>query len=77
MTKQVPLEQRLRRLEEISQALESDDVELEDALALFAEGVENVRGAREILATAELRIERLIEDARGEPVLEPLTGAQS
>jgi exodeoxyribonuclease VII small subunit len=77
MTKPIPLEQRLRRLEEISQALESDNVELDTALALFAEGVENVRGAREILAAAELRIERLIENARGEPVLEPLSGEQS
>jgi len=66
------LETRLRRLEEISLALEEDNVELDAALALFAEGVDNVRAARAILQEAELRIERLIADADGNARLEPI-----
>jgi exodeoxyribonuclease VII small subunit len=56
------LESRIRRLEAISAALEAEDIELDNALALFSEGVENVRAARAILEDAELRIERLIEE---------------
>jgi exodeoxyribonuclease VII small subunit len=56
------LEQRIRRLEEISNALEAEDIELDAALALFGEGVENVRAARAVLQAAELRIETLIAE---------------
>ncbi|MGI9627197.1 MAG: exodeoxyribonuclease VII small subunit [Longimicrobiales bacterium] len=54
------LETRLKRLEAIVQALDSDAIELEQALALFEEGVAHVRGAQEILAQAELKVEELI-----------------
>jgi len=56
----------LSRLEAIVGALERDDLELEEALALFEEGIGCVRSAREILRVAELRIERLLEDAARE-----------
>lgn len=54
------LEARLGRLEAIVRALETEDVELERALALFEEGVRHVRHAERILAEAELRVEELI-----------------
>ena len=54
------LEERLRRLETIVTALDSDALELEQALALFEEGVGHVRTAREILTLAELKVEELI-----------------
>lgn len=54
------LEARLRRLEEIVTALESDGVELDRALALFEEGVGHLRRAERTLAEAELRVEELI-----------------
>lgn len=59
---EVNLEHRLGRLEEIVRALEEDDLELEKALALFAEGVGHVRGAQKLLAEAELRVEELLGD---------------
>ena len=54
------LEDRLRRLEEIVRSLESDDLELNSALALFEEGVEHVRSAEETLKHAELKVEELL-----------------
>jgi exodeoxyribonuclease VII small subunit len=60
------IEARIRRLEEIAAALENDDVELDAALALFSEGVENVRAARTILRHAELTVERLIAETEAD-----------
>ena len=60
----------LQRLEAIVQQLESDDVELDRALELFEEGVARLRAARERLLEAELRIQRVLQDASGELRLE-------
>lgn len=54
------LETRLRRLEEIVTALDSDEFELEKALSLFEEGIGHVKGAQALLAEAELRVEELL-----------------
>lgn len=54
------LEKRLERLDEIVRALETEDLELDRALALFEEGVAHVRRARKILADAELKVEELL-----------------
>jgi exodeoxyribonuclease VII small subunit len=62
---ELSLEARLHRLEEIVSALEREDIELDDALALFEEGIAHLRAAQGVLNTAELRIERLIESAAG------------
>ncbi len=58
-------EQRLRRLEEIVGALESDQLDLDRALALFEEGVACLRAATEELAKVEARVQRLVERADG------------
>lgn len=58
-------EQRLRRLEEIVSQLESEDVDLERALALFEEGVTCLRSATEELSRVEARVQRLVERADG------------
>ena len=55
------LEQRLDRLDEIVRTLERDDLDLEQAMKLFEEGVAHLRHAQELLTDAELRIERLLE----------------
>ena len=66
MTEATPtLEQRLDRLDEIVRALERDDLELEQAMRLFEEGIGHLRHAQELLNQAELRIERLLGE-RGE-----------
>lgn len=59
------LEARLQRLDQIVSALEREDLELDDALKLFEEGIGHLRAAQGVLNTAELRIERLIENAAG------------
>lgn len=65
------LEQTLARLDAIVTGLERDDLELDDALRLFEEGIANVNHARQILASTELRIERLIEE-KGKAHFEPM-----
>ena len=59
------LDTRLDRLEEIVDALDRPDLELEDAMRLFEEGVTHLRAARELLRTAELQVERLLDDGAG------------
>lgn len=54
------LDVRLKRIEEIVAALDSDALGLDEALALFEEGVAQLARAREMLARTELRIEELI-----------------
>lgn len=65
------LEARLVRLDAIVAALESDGLELEQALALFEEGVGHLRAAEQVVRAAELRIEQLLEGPTGEPTLAP------
>jgi len=54
------LDRRIERIEEIVRLLDSDSLGLDDALALFEEGVAHLRHAQETLARAELRVEELI-----------------
>jgi exodeoxyribonuclease VII small subunit len=56
----------LARLEEIVRRLEADDVELDTALTLFEEGVARLRAARERLASADLKVQTVLEEADGE-----------
>ena len=58
-------EKRLHRLEEIVSALESDQLDLERALALFEEGVACLRAATEELGKVEGQVQRLVERADG------------
>lgn len=61
-----PLGDELARLEEIVRKLEAEDVELDDALVLFEEGVARLRAARERLAAAELKVQTVLEEAGGD-----------
>lgn len=58
-------ETRLKRLEEIVSELESENIELERALALFEEGVGCLRAATEDLGKVEARVRRLVERTDG------------
>mgnify|MGYP005857988539 CR=1 FL=1 len=65
------LEKRLRRLEEIVGQLETEELDLDRALALFEEGVAHVKEAEGALAAAELRVEELLgESGRTRPLEE-------
>ncbi|MFN2433017.1 MAG: exodeoxyribonuclease VII small subunit [Gemmatimonadota bacterium] len=57
------LEDELRRLEEIVQRLEREDVPLEQALALFEEGIAIARSARSKLEAAEGRVREILREA--------------
>lgn len=68
------LQEDLARLDAIVRALEANDLDLDGALALFEEGVERLRTARERLASAELRLRQLREAADGSVRVDDLTG---
>ena len=59
--------QQLDRLEEIVRRLESEDVnvDLDEALKLFEEGVERLREARERLTAAEAQVKQVLSDRSG------------
>ena len=59
------LESRLKRLEEIVGQLETEELELDRALALFEEGVAHVKEANKALEAAELRVEELLGEGEG------------
>jgi exodeoxyribonuclease VII small subunit len=59
------LEQDLNRLDAIVRALEAEDLDLDRALALFEEGIERLRTARERLTEAGVRLRQLREAADG------------
>jgi exodeoxyribonuclease VII small subunit len=66
------LERRLARLDAIVADLEREGLELDQALALFEEGVGHLRAAEQVIQAAELRIERLLVGADGEATLAPM-----
>jgi len=55
-------EQIVARLEEIAEQLGSGDAKLEQAVALFEEGVQLAKQGNRQLDAAEKRIEQLLED---------------
>ncbi len=68
------LQEDLARLDAIVRALEANDLDLDKALALFEEGVERLRTARERLQAAELRLRQLREAADGSVRVDDLPG---
>lgn len=54
------IEARLRRLEEIVQQLESEEVELERSLALFEEGVRLASEVKRALEESRLRVKQIL-----------------
>jgi exodeoxyribonuclease VII small subunit len=68
------LQEDLARLDAIVRALEANDLDLDTALALFEEGVERLRAARERLSGAELRLRQLREAADGSVRVDDLAG---
>lgn len=59
------IDERLKKLEAVTQRLEADDVSLEEALALFEEGVELAKGIKTDLDAAKLKVKQVIEQAKG------------
>ncbi len=65
-------ESSLTELERIVRQLEDGDLSLEESLKLFESGVKLTRECKQRLDEAERRIEILLTDQQGNPVLEPL-----
>ena len=64
MPVKLDLEKALRRLEEIAQSLESEELELEEALRLFDEGMGLVRVAEQVLSESEGRLQQILIDRK-------------
>ncbi len=58
------LEKALRRLEEIAQSLENEELELEEALRLFDEGMGLIRVAEQVLSESEGRLQQILIDRK-------------
>ena len=58
-------EQSLNRLEEIVRDLERNELDLEQALRLFEEGILHLRTAGAALKTVDARVQQLVEAADG------------
>ena len=65
------IEEALKKLEEVTARLEQPDLSLEEALALFEEGLPLAASIKEDLDKAKLRIEKVIETTKGAFELEP------
>jgi exodeoxyribonuclease VII small subunit len=65
------LEARLEKLESIVERLERDELELQEALDLFEEGITHVRAAYRVIEEGQLRVEKLVVELNGEVTLEP------
>ena len=64
MSEQPPtFAEELARLEALVRRLEGGDVELDEALALFEDGVARLRAARALLEQKEQEVRRVIREA--------------
>jgi exodeoxyribonuclease VII small subunit len=66
------LEKELKQLEEIAKKLESNELPLDEAIALFENGVALATSIRTALSEAKLRIEAVVENSRDSFSIEPL-----
>ena len=65
MKKKLSLGKAIDRLEEIVQRLEREELELEDSLRLFDEGMELIRAAEHDLVESEGRLKQVLVDRSG------------
>ncbi len=68
-------EASLEALEQIVRELEQGDLPLEKSLELFEQGIRLSRECQERLSQAERRIEVLLRDNQGRPVVAPFEGS--
>jgi exodeoxyribonuclease VII small subunit len=69
-TDEPTFEQALQQLEQIVQKLEKGEMPLEESLRLYEDGIRLSRLCHGKLEEAEGKIEMLLKDGRGEPVLD-------
>ena len=65
-TKKAPsFEDKMKRLEEIVGQIEQPDVELEDSIKLFEEGVSLSKDCQNLLDGAEQKVKKLVQTGEG------------
>lgn len=65
MAKKLSLGKAIGKLEDIVQQLEGEELELEDALRLFDEGMALIRGVERELEESEGKIKQALSDRQG------------
>ena len=55
----------LEELERVVRALEEDELDLDQAIALFERGVGHLKRARDLLTKSELTVKRVLEESDG------------
>ncbi len=65
MTKRLSFATELERLETIVRTLEDSEVDLDEALELFQEGVKRLKTARKLLDDTELTVKKVLKAADG------------
>ena len=63
MTKRMSFGAELERLETIVRNLEDSEVDLDEALELFQEGVKLLKNARKLLRDTELTVKKVVDAA--------------
>ena len=71
--KDLPFEEALKRLESIVESMESQDLPLETLMARYEEGTKLSQVCQAKLSEAELKIQQLDKNAKGELSLKPVT----
>jgi len=66
--------QQVDRLEEIVRQLEAQELDLDEALKLFEEGIERLREARERLTAAEAQVKQVLSDQAGNLKVDDFNG---
>jgi len=64
-------EKAFQHLEKIVHRLEGEELPLDDSLQLFEEGIRLSRFCHQRLEEVEKKIELILADAKGQPVIEP------
>jgi exodeoxyribonuclease VII small subunit len=73
----LPFEEALKKLESIVEAMESEDLPLENLLAKYEEGTQLAKTCQEKLAEAELKIQQLEKNSAGELKLKSISPGET
>jgi len=68
----LPFEEAMKRLEAIVDAMESDELALEELLARYEDGMKLAHVCQSKIADAELKIQQLEKNAQGALALKPV-----
>ncbi|MGO8700172.1 MAG: exodeoxyribonuclease VII small subunit [Limisphaerales bacterium] len=74
-TAELPFEEAVKRLEAIVEAMESQDLPLETLLARYQEGSRLAQLCQAKLSEAELKVQQLEKNSKGELTLKPVNPA--